>query len=150
MGVFDKDIKETSPITARLLRDILAARRTGYDEEDIIRYNKLLHRILERVRYNTEEDIWEHRTSMAAMGIDLPFDSTLTEEVNQKISAGEDPSDIAKWINTRGISPSNSLKKFASYFKERGFTVTFRTYDYLVSEHRDTDKLISISWKEEK
>lgn len=148
MGVFDKDIKETSPITAQSLRDIINARKVNDDDKYIVRYNKLLQHIFNRVRYNTEKEIWGHETSLKAMGIDCPFDDLLLTEINQKIHNGETAKNIAEWINSRGLTPSDSMGKFASFFKKRGFKITFKTYDYLVSDHRDTDKLINISWKQ--
>lgn len=148
MSLFDTDIKETSPITAQLLRDIINERKVNGDDEYIVRYNKLLEYILNRVRYNTEKEIWVHKTSLNAMGIDCPFDDVLLAEVNQKIHNGETAENIAEWINSRGLTPSDSMGKFASFFKKRGFRVIFKTYDYLVSNHRGTDKLIDISWKQ--
>ena len=148
MSLFDTDIKETSPITAQLLRDIINERKVNRDDEYIVRYNKLLQHILNRVKYNIEKEIWAHETSLNAMGIDCPFDDVLLAEINQKIRNGETAKNIAEWINSRGLTPSDSLEKFASFFKKRGFKVTFKTYDYLVSDHRGTDKLINISWKQ--
>ena len=57
-------------------------------------------------------------------------------------------SEIAEWINIRGLSPCERLSSFAKFFKDRGFQIYFRTGDFLKSSNRHKDKLVTISWEE--
>ena len=147
MSVFDENKIEGSPITARILQEILAERKVNVGDSDIDRYNKILQHILNLVKYNPDKDIWEHRICLAALDIHgSPFTVDFTSEINKKIREGESTEDIIKWINKEKIQPCDKLKKFAKFFKDRGFSIYFRTQDYMKSEDRDNDKLITISW----
>ena len=149
MSIFDKNIEGT-PITARLLQDIISERKIGVNDDEVIRYNKILHHILNLVRYNLDKDIWEYRVSLAAIGIKgSPFSVEFTNQVNKLIKQANETSEIAEWINEHEISPCEHLSRFVKFFKDRGFHIYFRMMDFLTSSNRYEDKLVTISWKEE-
>jgi len=149
MSLFDKNIEDT-PVTARLLQDIISERKIGVDDAEVIRYNKILYHILNLVRYNPDKDIWEHRVSLADIGIKgSPFSVEFSNEVDKLIKQGMKASEIAEWINIRGLSPCERLSSFAKFFKDRGFQIYFRTGDFLKSSNRHKDKLVTISWEKE-
>lgn len=149
MSIFDKNIEDT-PITAHLLQDIISERKIGVNDDEVIRYNKILHHILNLVRYNPDKDIWEHRVSLAAIGIKgSPFSAEFSNEVDKLIEQGMKSSEIAEWINIQGISLCERLSSFTRFFKDRGFHIYFRTEEFLKSSNRYKDKLVTISWEEE-
>ncbi len=149
MSIFDNHI-EDSPVTAGLLRDIIFERKIGVNDNEVTRFNKILHHILNIVRYNPDKDIWEHRVSLAAIGINgSPFSVEFSNEIDKLIKQGKKTDEIATWINKTGISPCERLRSFVIFFKERGFNIYFRTEDFLKSSNRNKDKLVTISWEEE-
>ena len=149
MSLFDENI-EGSPVTAGFLRDIISERKIRVDDDEVIRYNKILHHILNLVRYNPDKDIWKHRVSLAAIGIKgSPFSVEFSNEVDELIKQGKKTNEIVAWINERGISPCERLNSFVNFFIDRGFRVYFRTEDFLKSSNRHKDKLVTISWEEE-
>ena len=148
MRLFDENVEGT-PVTSGILRCIISERKIEVNDNEVIRYNKILQHILNLVRYNPDKDIWEHRVSLAAIGIKgSPFSVEFSKEVDKLIKQGKKASEIAEWINKQGISPCGRLNSFARFFKDRGFHIYFRTEDFLTSSNRYKDKLITISWEE--
>ena len=148
MSVFDEDKISTSPITAQCLRDILEKRTVNSEEDDIVKYDKLLEYIYKRVEYNIDEDIWEHRTCLAAIGVDdPPFEEEYSQQINTLKNFSERA--VYDFVKTHPIEPNQKFKKFVNYFKSRGFEIRFRTADYLHAVDKTTAKIINISWKKD-
>lgn len=146
MSMFDDNIDGT-PVTAQLLKNILAERRIQANDSKVVRYEKILNHILKLVRYDMDKELWEYKISLEVLGITSPFDSGYTAEINKLIDEGMNTSSICRWIDEHPIQLSNELNDFVEYFKKRGFQLSFCTATFLESKNRTTDKVIIISWK---
>ena len=150
MGLFDDDQIESSPVTAQMLRRVLAARTVQKDDNLEIRCSKLLQHIYNRVRYNTEDQITYHDTSLSAMGINgSPFSHEYTDSINKLIDERKSYDEISDWINEHPMKMSNKMCEFVSFMHKRGFTVSLLTHKFLTAEDkRNTERVIRISWEE--
>ena len=149
MSVFD-DQFENVPVTANYLRDIINRRKSFADTPDEEIYNRILMKIAEKVKYSVEEDVWEHATTLAALNITgNPFTSEYADQINDLIHKNKSKSEIVDWVNDHPIEPCDKLKKFVNFMRNRGFTVRFRTGEYLESGDRLHARVVIISWKED-
>lgn len=150
MGLFDDDCVTSSPVTAQMLRDILEARMVQKDDNLEIRCSKLLQHIYNRVRYNTEDQITYHDTSLKAIGIEgSPFSHEYTDSINKLIDEGKSDGEICDWIDEHPMKMSNKMREFVSFMNKRGFTVHLLSRKFLAAEDkRNTERVIRISWEE--
>lgn len=158
MSLFNENIINDSPVTAQFLRSIIEKRRVNSNTPDEERYERILDRIYKIVEYNINEDIYNYKICLDALGEIRPFCNTFTKEINEKISSGIDIDDLYKYIVKRKEEISREefwspkILKFSIYFKSKGFSVRcdWKQYIKLLSDDdRRKAKIIKISWDEE-
>ncbi len=152
MSLFDKNNLSTNPVTAQGLREIIKSRYSleGDTLEDIC--DKLLTKIYRTVEYSLNEDKYSYKTSLAALHLQSPLSQQGADRLNTIIHQVVDDAEINKIKEEMGDEFwGEEFKKFARFFKSRGFSVFFNMSEFChlrTNEDRIKTRLITISWEE--
>ena len=149
MGLFDENQIEGNPITAQLLKSILDSRMVNPEDSMEVRCDRLLQHMYNKVRFNTEEQITHHDTSLAALGINgSPFTDEYTDRLNELVNKGKSSSEIEEWMGEHPMQINDKMREFVNFMRKRGFKVSLYVYRYLTadSEERNSERFVKISW----